>query len=109
MGVYKISFLVAKIVMVSAVIALVSGTISAVPALADDRHGGSGHDRGLHKGERQDRGRGKQDRGRGKRYLHQRNEYRPEVYYPPVYAPEPVYVPPPPSPGINLIFPFHFR
>ncbi len=105
MRVNKISSLVDKIVMVLAVIALLGGSISVVPAFGEDHKDyhhehGHGHDRGWHGGEHHDR-----DRDR-----YWREEYAPEQYYPPVYAPEPVIVaPPPPSPGINIIFPIHIH
>jgi hypothetical protein len=67
--------------------------VAAGPAQADwdDRH--EGHHHGHH------------------RYYRERYYApQPEVYYAPrtelYYAP-PVYVPPPPSWGLNLVFPFH--
>ncbi len=104
---YIISF-IEKVAIVLVVIVSLGGTFSVASAFGEEHrehnHGhvyGHGHDRGLHKGERHYHG---HDR-------HWREGYAPEPYYPPVYAPpEPVVVaPPPPSPGINIIFPIHIH
>ncbi|HUH85330.1 MAG TPA: hypothetical protein VLX85_12040 [Stellaceae bacterium] len=73
----------------AATAALVALSLAAPAARADDRHD---HDRGRD---------------------HHFRDHRPHYYVPapaPIYAPPPVYSPPVvETPGINLIFPLHFR
>jgi len=71
--------------------------LAAPPARADDRHD---------RGDRHERDRGR-DRDRG--HYRDRDRYH-GFYEAPVYAPPPFYAPPvAEGPGINLIFPLHFR
>jgi hypothetical protein len=81
--------------------ALVISAMAMAPALADDhdnRQGNwnNGRGNGGYHGERHG-------------YHGERHGYRPGYYGQPIYAPPPVYYPPVPSPGINLVFPIHIR
>ncbi len=104
---HVIRTLIDRLLVAFAVISLVGVTVSVVPAFGDDfrRDREERHDRGWHKGERH-KGKYWRDHRRQPVVVEERY-YQPAPV--PVYAPPVVEVPPPPSVGINIVFPIHFR
>jgi len=84
-----------RVATVALALATVFAGIGTTTAQAAERD--RGHDRGHHE----------RYRGRGHGYDHGYVYASPDAYYAP--PPVEVYSPPPPSPGINFVFPLHIR
>lgn len=75
-------------------------SLAATPAFADHDH----HDRWRHDGHREHHGDWYRSRRHYSRDYDRSYYYEPRVEY---YAAPRVYIPPPPSFGLNLVFPIH--
>ena len=90
-----------------------AAAVTITPALAADHDGR--HDNGWHNGDKNNGRYDHRDKHYNKDYRDRNESYEyryrrdPYYYYAPVYAPQPYYYNPQPSPGINLFFPLDFR